>query len=76
MKRFTAALLLILMLFNTFAFADSTETEYKVVFRSYTGAFINFFVDRESGSTRMVEFVPALNLETEAGTINLRDYLK
>ena len=56
--------------------ADSTETEYKVVFRSYTGAFINFFVDRESGSTRMVEFVPALNLESEAGSINLRDYLE
>ena len=36
------------------ALGDSTETEFKVVFRSYTGAFIHFFVDRESGSTRMV----------------------
>ena len=56
--------------------SDSSETEYKVVFRSYTGALTYFHVDKESGSTRMVEFVPALNLETEAGTINLRDYLK
>ena len=58
------------------ALADSTDAEYKVVFRSYTGALVYFHVDKESGSTRMVEFVPALNLETEAGTINLRDYLK
>ena len=58
------------------ALADSTDAEYKVVFRSYTGALVYFHVDKESGSTRMVEFVPALNLENEAGTINLRDYLK
>ena len=58
------------------ALADSTDAEYNLVFRSYTGALTYFHVDKESGSTRMVEFVPALNLETEAGTINLRDYLK
>ncbi|MBO6079096.1 MAG: hypothetical protein J6P66_10150 [Bacteroidaceae bacterium] len=56
--------------------ADSTETEYKVVFRSYTGAFTYFYVDKVSGATRMVEFVPALNIENEAGSINLRDYLE
>ena len=58
------------------ALSDSSETEYKVVFRSYTGAFIYFYVDKASGSTRMVEFVPALNIESEAGSINLRDYVK
>lgn len=58
------------------ALADSTDTEYKVVFRSYTGALTYFHVDKATGSTRMVEFVPALNIENEAGTINLRDYLK
>ncbi|MBR4594643.1 MAG: hypothetical protein IKO33_08740 [Bacteroidaceae bacterium] len=58
------------------ALSDSSETEYKVVFRSYTGAFTYFYVDKASGSTRMVEFVPALNIESEAGSINLRDYLK
>ena len=56
--------------------ADSTDAEYKVVFRSYTGALTYFHVDKESGSTRMVEVVPALNIENESGTINLRDYLK
>ena len=58
------------------AMGDSTETEYKVVFRSYTGAFTYFYVDKASGSTRMVEFVPALNIESDAGSINLRDYLE
>ena len=58
------------------AMADSTDSVYKVVFRSYTGAFTYFYVDKASGSTRMVEFVPALNIESEAGSINLRDYLK
>ena len=56
--------------------ADSTDAEYKVVFRSYTGAFTYFYVDKVSGSTRMVEVVPALNIESEAGSINLRDYLE
>jgi len=56
--------------------ADSTETEYKVVFRSYTGALTYFYVDKASGTTRMVEFVPALNIENQAGSINLRDYLE
>ena len=56
--------------------ADSTESEYKVLFRSYTGALTYFYVDKTSGSTRMVESVPALNIETEAGSINLRDYLE
>ena len=58
------------------AMGDSTETEYKVVFRSYTGALTYFYINKASGSTRMVEFVPALNIESEAGSINLRDYLK
>ena len=56
--------------------SDSSETEYKVVFRSYTGALTYFFVNRDSGTTRMVEIVPALGIESEAGTINLRDYLE
>ena len=58
------------------ALGDSTDTEYKVVFRSYTGALTYFHVDKATGSTRMVELVPALNIENDAGTINLRDYLK
>ena len=57
------------------AMGDETETEYKVIFRSYTGAFVNFYVDKASGTTRMVEKVPSLNIEEDAGTIELFDYL-
>ena len=52
-----------------------TDSAYQVVFRSYTGAQVNFYVDKASGKTRMVESVPALDVEEEAGTINLFDYL-
>ena len=55
---------------------DETDSAYQVVFRSYTGAFVHFYVDKTSGTTRMVEKVPSLNVEEDAGTINLFDYLK
>ena len=55
---------------------EETDSAYQVVFRSYTGALVYFYVDKTSGSTRMVESVPALGIESEAGTINLFDYLE
>ena len=55
---------------------EETESEYQVVFRSYTGAFVYFYVEKTSGTTRMVECVPALNIKEEAGTIDLFDYLE
>ena len=55
---------------------EETDSAYQVVFRSYTGAFVHFYVDKTSGTTKMVEKVPSLNVEEEAGTINLFDYLK
>ena len=54
---------------------EETETEYKVIFRSYTGALVNFYVDKASGKTRMVESVPVLDVDSVAGTIDLHDYL-
>ena len=42
---------------------EETDSAYQVVFRSYTGAFVYFYVDKTSGITKMVEFVPALNKE-------------
>ena len=54
---------------------DETESEYKVIFRSYTGAFTYFYVNKENGSTRMVEYVPALDFEEEAGSFDIFDYL-
>ena len=55
---------------------EETDSAYQVVFRSYTGAFVNFYVDKASGTTRMVEKVPNLNIEEDAGTIELFDYLE
>lgn len=54
---------------------EETDSAYQVIFRSYTGTFVNFYVDKASGTTRMEEYVPALDVKNEAGTINLFDYL-
>ena len=55
---------------------EETDSTYQVIFRSYTGAFVHFYVDKTSGTTRMVEKVPSLNVEEEAGVIDLFDYLE
>ena len=55
---------------------EESDSAYHVVFRSYTGALVNFYVDKASGTTRMVEYVPALDRQEEAGTMNLFEYLK
>ena len=55
---------------------EETETEYQVVFRSYTGALVYFYVEKSSGTTRMVEYVPALDIKEESGTIDIFDYLE
>jgi hypothetical protein len=55
---------------------DASETEYQVIFRSYTGAFVYFYVDKENGNTRIIEYVPTLDIENEAGTIDIYDYLE
>ena len=55
---------------------EETDSTYQVVFRSYTGAFVHFYVNKTSGTTRMVEKVPSLNVEEKSGTIELFDYLE
>ena len=55
---------------------EETDSAYQVIFRSYTGAFVHFYVDKTSGTTKIVEKVPSLNVEEEAGSINLYDYLE
>ena len=55
---------------------EETDSTYQVVYRSYTGAFVYFYVDKTSGITKMVEIVPNLDIEEDAGTINLFDYLE
>ena len=55
---------------------EETDSVYQVIFRSYTGAFVNFYVDKASGTTRMEEYVPTLDVRNEAGTIDIFDYLE
>ena len=55
---------------------EETDSAYQVVFRSYTGAFVNFYVDKTSGTTRMEEYVPTLDIRNEAGSIDIFDYLE
>ena len=59
----------------TVEMGEETDSAYQVVFRSYTGALVYFYVDKASGSTKMVEYVPTLDIQNDAGTINLFDYL-
>ena len=54
---------------------EETDTEYQVTFRSYTGSLTYFYVNKSDGKTRIVEYVPALDIKEESGTINLFDYL-
>ena len=54
---------------------EDTDSAYQVVFRSYTGAFVNFYVDKTSGTTRMEEYVPNLNVRNDVGTIDIFDYI-
>ena len=55
---------------------EETDSTYQVVFRRYTGSFVHFYVNKTSGTIRMVEKVPNLNVEEDAGTFELLDYLE
>ena len=59
----------------TLEMGEETDSAYQVVFHSYTGALVYFNVDKTSGSTKMVEYVPTLDIKNDAGTINLFDYI-
>ena len=54
---------------------EESDSAYQVVFRNYTGALVNFYVDKSSGTTRMEEYVPSLDIKEDAGTIDLFDYI-
>ena len=54
---------------------EHSETEYMFTFRSYTGSFTYFYVDKATGNTRMVDYVPALDITEDSGTMNVYDYL-
>ena len=54
---------------------EESDTAYQVIFRSYTGSFVYFTVDKASGMTTMKEVVPNVDVESDAGEFSLHDYL-
>ena len=57
--------------------ASSSENEIVVLFRSYTGAQIRYYIDRASGDVSVTEFVPGITSgEQPTGeSFNVRDYM-
>ena len=55
---------------------EEFDTAYQVIFRSYTGSFVYFNVDKASGMTTMKEVVPNVDVESDAGEFSLYDYLR
>ena len=56
---------------------SSDENEIVVMFRSYTGAQIRYYIDPVLGDTYVTEFVPQITNEEEKTDeeFNIRDYL-
>ena len=56
---------------------SSTGTEIVVLFRSYTGALIRYYIDPVSGETYVTEFVPGITPEEQRteDSFNVREYL-
>ncbi len=58
--------------------SSSDENEVVVVYRSYTGALIRYYIDRATGDAYVTEFVPGIFTEEQRTdeTLNVRDYLE
>ena len=56
---------------------SSTDSQVVVLYRSYTGAEIRYYIDRATGNTTVTELVPGIIDEEQATdeTFNARDYL-
>lgn len=64
--------------FTTYFEVEKDENEEIVVlFRSYTGAQVRYYIDVESGETYVTEFVPYITEKEEKTdeTFNIRDYI-
>lgn len=57
--------------------SSSAEDETVVLYRSYTGALVRYYVNRESGETYVTEFVPGITPEEQRAdeSFNAKDYL-
>ena len=56
---------------------SSADTEIVVLFRSYTGALIRYYIDPVSGEAYVTEFVPGITTEEQRTeeSFNARDFL-
>ena len=56
---------------------SSDENEIVILFRSYTGAQIRYYIDPVSGDTYVTEFVPGITSEEEKTdeVLNVKDYM-
>ena len=57
---------------------SSDENEIVVLFRSYTGAQIRYYIDPVSGDTYVTEFVPGITSEEEKTDeeLNVKEYME
>ena len=57
---------------------SSDDSEIVVLYRSYTGAQVRYYIDRTTGSTNVTEFVPAIMDDEEPAdeSFNVRDYFQ
>ena len=57
--------------------ASSDEQQIVVLFRSYTGAEVRYYIDRATGDTYVTEFMPGITPEEERTeeTLNVWDWL-
>ena len=57
--------------------AANDGQEIVVLFRSYTGAQVRYYIDRTTGETSVTEFVPGITPEEQKTeeSFNVRDYL-
>ncbi len=57
---------------------DSSEEEIVVLYRSYTGAQVRYYINPVSGDTYVTEFVPGITDEEQRTdeTFSARDYLE
>ena len=57
--------------------ASSSDQEIVILFRSYTGVLVRYYVDPVSGEAYSTEFVPGITEEEERTeeSINVKDYL-
>ncbi|MCR4750156.1 MAG: hypothetical protein K5877_10250 [Lachnospiraceae bacterium] len=58
--------------------ASSDENETVILFRSYTGALVRYYVDPATGDTYVTEFVEGITSEEERTdeSFNIKDYLE